>query len=128
MSDTIKISQGVNVPSVGNEFVDKGIWGGRGEKAVETSDPGIKPQPQIEAGKQANPNAAGNYQMAEAAASKEKPTPLAQTNVRLKFEVDSKTKEVKVLILDPASHKVIRTIPADELKNFKDGDMVELYT
>jgi uncharacterized FlaG/YvyC family protein len=129
MSDTIKISQSVTVPPVSSEFVDKGIWGGRSERPVETNEPAVKLQPQADAAKQATKaSVANSYQAAESAAAKDKPTPLAQTNVRLKFEVDQKTKEVKVTILDPATHKVIRTIPAEELKNFKDGDMVELFT
>jgi len=126
MSDTMNISQSVNLPSAPNEFVDKGIWGGRGEKAVETVDPGVKQQPQVEAARLQYVEKGGAQQHADPAKAKSKP--LAQMDVRLKFEVDAKTKDVKVLILDPATHKVIRTIPADELKNFREGDMVELYT
>ncbi|HVP20538.1 MAG TPA: flagellar protein FlaG [Anaerolineaceae bacterium] len=128
MSEPMKAVQTVNLPPAPNEFIDKGIWGGRGDKPVETSDPGVKLLPPSEAAKRKGLVAGANPVQSASPGQKDKPVPLAQTNVRLKFEVDSKTREIKVLILDPASHKVIRTIPADELKNFRDGDMVELFT
>jgi len=128
MSEPMNNVKSVSLPPAPNVIIDKGIWGGRGDKPVETNDPGVKQQVPVEAAKRNNFDAGASPVLAASPGQKEKPLPLAQTNVRLKFEVDSKTKEVKVLILDPASHKVIRTIPADELKNFREGDMVELYT
>ena len=48
-------------------------------------------------------------------------------NVRLHFRVDPKTHEVTVLMVDKASHRVIRSIPPEEIGNLKEGDLVELF-
>jgi uncharacterized FlaG/YvyC family protein len=50
------------------------------------------------------------------------------SDVRLKFSVDEKTNQVTCMVIDRTSHKVIRTIPPDELKNLREGDLVQLYT
>jgi hypothetical protein len=50
------------------------------------------------------------------------------SDVRLKFQVDEKTNEVTCMVIDKSSHRVIRTIPPDELKNLREGDLVQLYT
>jgi hypothetical protein len=50
------------------------------------------------------------------------------SDVRLKFQVDEKTNEVTCMVIDRSSHRVIRTIPPDELKNLREGDLVQLYT
>jgi len=49
-------------------------------------------------------------------------------DVRLKFQVDPDTNDITVLILDKTSNKVIRTIPPDEIKNLREGGLVELLT
>jgi uncharacterized FlaG/YvyC family protein len=54
-------------------------------------------------------------------------TPVLNGDVRLKFIVDSKTKEVTVLVLDKTSHQIIRTIPTDELKKLTRGDLVSIF-
>jgi uncharacterized FlaG/YvyC family protein len=48
-------------------------------------------------------------------------------NVRLHFRVDPKTHEVTVLMVDKASHRVIRSIPPEEIGKLKEGDLVELF-
>jgi uncharacterized FlaG/YvyC family protein len=48
------------------------------------------------------------------------------TDVSLKYKVNADTKELTVLVIDKSSHKVIRTIPSEELKNFREGDLLEL--
>jgi FlaG protein len=53
--------------------------------------------------------------------------PVKREDIRLKFMVDSQSKEVTVLILDRASQRVLRTIPADELSRLKEGDLIELF-
>ena len=50
-----------------------------------------------------------------------------QMNVQLKFKVDAETNDVTILILDRQSHRVIRTIPAEEISKLKEGDLVELF-
>lgn len=50
------------------------------------------------------------------------------TDVSLKFRVDAKTNEVSILILDRASHKVLRTIPPDEMNRMNPGELLELFT
>lgn len=67
---------------------------------------------------------------AEAAPKPEEPpaTPLASPflNVHLKFKVDPKTNEVTVMMVDNASKRVVRTIPPDELRQMREGDLVQL--
>jgi hypothetical protein len=53
--------------------------------------------------------------------------PPRYSDVRVKFMVDAQTRDVTVLILDRASQKVIRTIPADEMANLNEGDILELF-
>lgn len=48
------------------------------------------------------------------------------SDIRLKYQVNPDTKELTVLVIDRSSKKVIRTIPQDELKNFREGDLLEL--
>ncbi len=50
------------------------------------------------------------------------------SDVSLKFRVDAKTNEVSILILDRATRKVLRTIPADEMSKMNPGDLLELFT
>lgn len=54
--------------------------------------------------------------------------PLALSDVRLRFQVDQETHDVTVLVLDKNTNDLIRTIPPDELKKFREGDMVALLT
>jgi uncharacterized FlaG/YvyC family protein len=55
------------------------------------------------------------------------PSQEAYHNVRLHFRVDPKTHEVTVLMVDKASHRVIRSIPPEEIGKLKEGDLVELF-
>lgn len=68
---------------------------------------------------------------------KEKPAPQDQksqaivnnlSDVRLKFQVNPETNHVTVLVLDKSSKKVIRTIPAEDLSKFHEGELFELTT
>ena len=60
-------------------------------------------------------------------AEKMVPSQEAYHNVRLHFRVDPKTHEVTVLMVDKASHRVIRSIPPEEIGKLKEGDLVELF-
>ncbi|NMC54102.1 MAG: flagellar protein FlaG [Chloroflexi bacterium] len=68
---------------------------------------------------------------AETEHQKEQQAEVAQTrtqmNVQLKFKVDAETNDVTILILDRQSHRVIRTIPSEEILKLKEGDLVELF-
>ncbi|MEA4910324.1 MAG: flagellar protein FlaG [Chloroflexi bacterium] len=66
----------------------------------------------------------------QATAAKSTPAKgLAQNpDIRLKFMVDSDSNEITVLILDRASKQILRTIPPSELNNFKEGDLLTLFT
>ena len=44
----------------------------------------------------------------------------------LKFMVDKKTNDITVYIVDRASHKVMRSIPPNEVNNLKAGDLLKL--
>lgn len=58
---------------------------------------------------------------------KKEPSPASKLlSISLEFQVDESTNDVTVVVLDKSSHKVIRTIPADELKNLREGDLFEL--
>jgi uncharacterized FlaG/YvyC family protein len=48
-------------------------------------------------------------------------------DVHLKFQVDSDTDEITILILDKESKQVIRTIPPEELSKLRAGDLFELF-
>jgi hypothetical protein len=54
-------------------------------------------------------------------------SPVMTPNVQLKFQVDNQTHEVTVLVLDRASRQVVRTIPAEEIRKFRNGDLLELF-
>lgn len=48
------------------------------------------------------------------------------TKTKLKFRVDRESNEVTVLILDARSHKVIRTVPPEELSELTPGELIDL--
>jgi len=48
-------------------------------------------------------------------------------NVHFKFNVDPATHDVTVIMFDPNSHKVLRTIPANELQKLSQGELLELW-
>lgn len=49
------------------------------------------------------------------------------TDVTLRFEIDSQTHDVTILILDKASQKVVRTIPPDEMERMDPGELLQLF-
>jgi len=53
-------------------------------------------------------------------------TPLNNlTNTALRFQVDDKTNEVTIMIVDKASDKVMRTIPPEAIKKIPPGELFE---
>lgn len=47
-------------------------------------------------------------------------------NVRLEFRVNEKTNDVTVVIYDKTTDHVVRTIPQEEMKNLRSGDLVRM--
>ncbi|HEX7554976.1 MAG TPA: flagellar protein FlaG [Leptolinea sp.] len=110
MSEISKVNPSVGLPKVASEYRDQAVRGANGEKAADSTE------------------AASKSHQSKPTPSTEKPSPLMMSNVSLKFEVDEKTNEVTIKILDEKSKKVIRSIPPEELKDLRDGVMVELFT
>jgi hypothetical protein len=58
------------------------------------------------------------------------PTPPAASaaapQLHTRFKVDPDTQELTVFMVDPATRRVVRTIPAEELKNLAQGELLEL--
>ncbi|GAB4481826.1 MAG: hypothetical protein Kow0088_24330 [Anaerolineales bacterium] len=48
-------------------------------------------------------------------------------DVTLRFEIDSQTHDVTILILDRASQKVVRTIPPEEMARLDPGELLQLF-
>ncbi len=48
-------------------------------------------------------------------------------DVTLRFEIDSETHDVTILILDKASRRVVRTIPPEEMAKMDPGDLLQLF-
>jgi uncharacterized FlaG/YvyC family protein len=76
--------------------------------------------------KAADVQAAKVQEAAQQAKSKSDLPLKEMADVSLKYRVDAETKELTVLVIDKSSHKVIRTIPSEELKTFREGDLLEL--
>ena len=47
--------------------------------------------------------------------------------VSLKFEIDSETHDVTILLLDRTSQRVVRTIPPDEMSKLNPGELLQLF-
>ncbi len=48
------------------------------------------------------------------------------SNIALQFRVDEKTKDVTVFVVDKASKKVLRSIPASELAKLGAGELLKM--
>jgi uncharacterized FlaG/YvyC family protein len=44
----------------------------------------------------------------------------------LRFNIDPKTNDITVMVIDRTSNRVIRTIPPDELRTFIEGPLMEI--
>jgi uncharacterized FlaG/YvyC family protein len=75
-----------------------------------------------------NPDDARRIEPALAESGKHAAVPgEAKRALSLRFKVDPDTQEVRVLMVDTATRRVVRTIPPDELKNLAEGELVELF-
>ncbi len=53
--------------------------------------------------------------------------PITSTaDVFLKFQVNDKTKDVTIYVVDRASKRIVRSIPPDEMNKLKAGDLLEM--
>ncbi len=48
-------------------------------------------------------------------------------DVTLRFEIDSQTHDVTILILDKSSRQVVRTIPPEEMARMDPGELLQLF-
>lgn len=51
----------------------------------------------------------------------------AFSSIRVQFQVDEKTDDVVILIRDSQSDKILRTIPADAIKDLPPGQLMDLF-
>ncbi len=72
-------------------------------------------------------NGAPAEQAAKAVEAKPEKSPNPLADVSLKFKIDEKTKDVTILILDRASHKVVRSIPPEDMNKMNPGELLELF-
>ena len=47
-------------------------------------------------------------------------------DVMLKFKVDAKTNEVSIMVVDRVTHKLVRTIPPEDMTKMDPGELLEL--
>lgn len=53
-------------------------------------------------------------------------TPAAQPGVALRFRVDEGSGDLHVYIIDKQAHRVLRTIPSQEMQTLSPGELVRL--
>lgn len=63
----------------------------------------------------------------EAKSNKQNQAAVMSGNVRLKFIVDGQSNDVTVLVVNRDTQEVMRTIPPEELREYKDGDLLSLF-
>jgi hypothetical protein len=49
------------------------------------------------------------------------------TEIMLRFQVDPQTRQVTIFVLDKTHRNVIRTIPPEEMRRLKVGEIVDLF-
>jgi flagellar protein FlaG len=52
----------------------------------------------------------------------------AYSATRLQFQVDAKTNDVIILIMDKNSDQVVRTIPSEAIKDLPPGQLLQKYS
>lgn len=99
-------------------------------KRVETQNLQVTQQAQVsQAMKESSPVQATDQEKKEVQAltNQEQKAPQvisANRETNLKFQVDSETHQVTVMIMDKESNKVISTIPPDKIKDVPPGDLL----
>jgi len=95
--------------------------------AVQPNDSSVLPKP--------IPPADTSAQARPASTHVEKPQPEPQAentqanslaNVSIRFQTDEKTNNVTIFLVDRKSRKVLRSIPASELRKMQLGDLLKL--
>jgi uncharacterized FlaG/YvyC family protein len=66
----------------------------------------------------------------QTAKSMENPTELAEnaSDVSIRFRIDAETNQLTVFVIDRASRRVLRSIPASEFYKLQAGDLFKLTT
>jgi uncharacterized FlaG/YvyC family protein len=97
-------------------------------KSVELAAPAVQPvQVQVAAQVKTPPPKVEAKPKETQTQVESKPSVMGRNDVSLKFIVDNESNNITVLVLDKANNKIIRSIPADELNNFKEGDLLSLF-
>ena len=52
--------------------------------------------------------------------------PITNNETFLKFMVDKKSNDITIYVVDRASHRVMRSIPPNDVNNLKAGDLLKL--
>ena len=84
--------------------------------------PAVKMQASPEAASAAKPEAAHKLQPAS------RPEKISLLDISLRYQIDEKTQDVTLLILDRSSRKVIRSIPPEDMTKMDPGELLELFT
>ena len=122
MSDKISAVQKIGYDQVGKAVEPPAQENARAAAASEMKTAEVKAADAQEAKVQA----AKVHEAAQPAKSRTDLPLKEMADVSLKYRVDAETKELTVMVIDKSSHKVIRTIPSEELKQFREGDLLEL--
>ncbi|HEY9077883.1 MAG TPA: flagellar protein FlaG [Anaerolineaceae bacterium] len=83
-----------------------------------------QPKPVVE------PPAAGKPEQAaanEKNSSRIRSEPQSVMDIRVQFELDPKTSDLTVLVVDRENKRVVRTIPPEDLDKYKDSGIFDLF-
>jgi uncharacterized FlaG/YvyC family protein len=69
--------------------------------------------------------AAEEQQKAQQQQTRQNEEPKMNANTSLRFQVDDKTNEVTILLVDRASGKVVQTIPSEAIKDLPAGELMQ---
>jgi hypothetical protein len=53
--------------------------------------------------------------------------PYPKLDIQLRFQVDPKTRELTIMVLDKAARRVLRTIPPEEMARLHAGELIEIF-
>lgn len=94
--------------------------------SVHQVDPGVRAQAELLARTAARTESPGQPEPAAKPAT-EAPSPANNTaHIALQFRIDNQTNQLTVFVVDRASKRVLRSIPANELYELQAGDLLKL--
>jgi uncharacterized FlaG/YvyC family protein len=112
------------VPQVSGTNLDKANMASQAEALVNAQakiDAKVQEARQVEVEKKPQPVAA------KPAEPEVKQMTKGVSDIFLRYHIDPDTKDETLYVLDRASHKVVRTIPPEELNTLSEGELVELF-